>query len=104
MHLSASNINCGLDVLQKDMQPMHQLHHTLSWHLRLPFTSKGSSLYNISRFRLLSPILSILAYDTTNRSELDISVDKRPISINFTNISKTPSSNGIRPLYVVERL
>ncbi|KAJ8626354.1 hypothetical protein MRB53_019661 [Persea americana] len=57
-----------------------------------------SSLYNISGFRLLSPILGILAYDATNRSELDIFVDKRPISIDFTNISKTPSSNGIRPL------
>ncbi|KAJ8644001.1 hypothetical protein MRB53_005749 [Persea americana] len=39
-----------------------------------------SSLYNISGFRLLFPIL---AYDATNRSKLDISVDKRPISIDF---------------------
>ncbi|RWR75797.1 GIY-YIG nuclease superfamily [Cinnamomum micranthum f. kanehirae] len=65
--------------------------------------SKDLSLYNISGFCLLSPIHSILAYDATNRSELGIFVDKRLISIDFTNISKTPSSNGIRPLCVVER-
>ncbi|XXG66021.1 hypothetical protein AAC387_Pa05g3580 [Persea americana] len=48
--------------------------------------SKESSLYNISGFRLLSPILGILAYDATNHSELDIFVDKDP------SLSTSPTS------------
>ncbi|XXG68114.1 hypothetical protein AAC387_Pa06g1280 [Persea americana] len=61
----------------------------------VPPTPKDSSLYNIPGFCLLSPILCILAYDSSNRSALDIFVNKRPISSNFTYISKTLSFNGI---------
>ncbi|XXG77654.1 hypothetical protein AAC387_Pa08g1764 [Persea americana] len=60
----------------------------------------SSSLYNISGFRLLSPVLGILAYDAGRRknssrtpSELEIFVERRPISIDFSNISSTPSSS-----------
>ncbi|KAJ8649438.1 hypothetical protein MRB53_002461 [Persea americana] len=60
-------------------------------------------LHNIFGFHILSPILGILAYDATNRSELDIFVDKRPISIDFTNIFKTPLDE-IQQLCVIECL
>ncbi|KAI3875421.1 hypothetical protein MKX03_036755 [Papaver bracteatum] len=61
--------------------------------------------YNISGYNLVSPILGLLAFDvkydsnsTANLLEVGIFAEQEPISIDFSNVTKTVKSSINKPL------
>lgn len=62
------------------------------------FMNWSSVYYNRPGFKLVAPVLGLLAYDASNLSatnlqELNIYATKKPISIRFTNLSTREGSN-----------
>lgn len=76
--------------------------------IRQNFGSNWSSLYydnyELSGYQLISPVVGLLAYNvgatgaTTVPSELAIQAGKKPILIDFTNITTSFQETGIIPL------